>query len=738
MADYKLEPNEKLDVREILKDLDKYEPRRRGWAWRKPAPGLKMGPFEYKDCSEPLKNSVGLPPAKYFGGIDPQPMPVITTEIASGRFEDDIRRMRMAAWHGADHLMVIRHMGQSHIDGLMEGTPQGIGGVPITRKQVRAQRKAIDIIEDEVGRPINYHSYVSGVAGPDVAVMFAEEGINGAHQDPQYNVLYRDINCVRSFVDACESKKIMAWANILQIDGAHNANATAREAWKVMPELIVQHAINSLFSEKVGIKPENISLSTVPPTATPAPAVYMDLPYAVALRDICDRYKMRAQQNTKYICSSAREATVTHVLNMLISKLTRADIQSTITPDEGRNVPWHIYNIEATDNAKQTLIGLDGLMDMVELKMDGPLGEKAREIKEKALLFMEEIVEVGGYFQAVQEGFFVDSAEYPERNGDGIARKIEGGVGYGYIFEREEDYMAPVTAHFGYNNVEQYGGDPADPAALIGGCTFEDRSKIVYIDELEEEDTVATRLEKVAKYHDGEALIPEVEWCGDGTIMLTMCMPTHVRAAEAAALELGKKLGLVDPEVISKEVLQEAEGTRIEMKGKVDFDIDPNTLVIPPEPHHLDDDTLFKEFAEHPMQVVCGTVGEDEHSVGLREIINIKHGGIEKWGIKVEYLGTSVPVEKLVDAAVELNADAILASTIISHDNVHYKNMKRINDLAIEKGIRDKVIIAAGGTQVVPEEARNTGIDEGFGRDSHGIDVATFLAEEAMRRRGEL
>lgn len=35
---------------------------------------------------------------------------------------------------------------------------------------------------------------------------------------------------------------------------------------------------------------------------------------------------------------------------------------ATITPDEGRNVPWHIYNIEACDNAKQTLLGLDGLM----------------------------------------------------------------------------------------------------------------------------------------------------------------------------------------------------------------------------------------------------------------------------------------------------------------------------------------------------------------------------------------
>ncbi|MEL7654928.1 MAG: cobalamin-dependent protein, partial [Bacillota bacterium] len=98
-------------------------------------------------------------------------------------------------------------------------------------------------------------------------------------------------------------------------------------------------------------------------------------------------------------------------------------------------------------------------------------------------------------------------------------------------------------------------------------------------------------------------------------------------------------------------------------------------------------------------------------------------------------LGTSVPVEKLVDAAVELRADAILASTIISHDNIHYKNMKRIHDLAVEKGIRDNVIIAAGGTQVIPEEAAKTGVDAGFGRNSHGIDVATFLVEKRREMR---
>ncbi len=248
----KLVKNEKLNVEEILKDLENYSPKRRGWHWREHEKDLKIGQFTYKEMSKGLTQSESLPSAKYFGGIDPQPKAVITTEIASGRFEDDIRRMRMAAWHGADHIMVIRTAGQSHYDGLIEGTPQGIGGIPITRKQVRAQRKALDLIEEEVGRAINLHSYVSGVAGPEIAVMFAEEGVNGAHQDPQYNVLYRNINMVRSFVDAGYAKRIMALAEMAQIDGAHNANATAREAFRVLPELMVQHALNSVFSVMAG------------------------------------------------------------------------------------------------------------------------------------------------------------------------------------------------------------------------------------------------------------------------------------------------------------------------------------------------------------------------------------------------------------------------------------------------------------------------------------------------------
>jgi len=731
----RLDKNKKLNIEEILRDLKDYRPKRRGWTWRRPAPDLTMGAFTYHDASEPMKQGVPLITAHYFNDIDPQPLPVITTEIASGRFEDDIRRMRMAAWHGADHIMVIRTAGQSHYDGLIEGTPQGIGGVPVTRKQVRAQRKALDMIEEEVGRPINYHSYVSGVAGPEIAVMFAEEGVNGCHQDPQYNVIYRNVNMVRSFVDACESKRLIGWAKMVQIDGAHNANATARDAWKVMPELMVQHAINAIFSEKAGVPKELICLSTVPPTATPGPAMYYDLPYAVALREFFSDYRMRAQMNTKYIESSTRDATVTHVMNMLISKLTSADIQSTITPDEGRNVPWHIYNIEACDTAKQTLLGFDGLMEMVELKQDGPLREMSREIKERSVLFMEEILELGGYFDAVEAGMFVDSGCYPERNGDGISRQIEGGIGAGTVIKREKDYMAPVTGHYGYNNVAQYDAGCVDePSGLIGGCTLQDPDKIIYIDELDEEDNVYTRMSDLGKYHDGTTLKPEMEWMADGIVQTTMFFPAEKRIAEAAALEVGRNMGLEDVEVISREILQAAEGTRVEIKGRYPKDIDVKSLVLPKEPHVLSEEEIRNLIEEKPMTVVCGTVGEDEHSVGLREVIDIKHGGIEKWGIKVHYLGTSVPVEKIVDAAIELDADCILASAIISHDDIHYKNIANIDRIAREKGVRDKLIFAAGGTQVTPEIAVQYGADAGFTRGHKGIHVATFLVEERQRR----
>jgi D-ornithine 4,5-aminomutase subunit beta len=728
-----LKPEEKLDIAALLDGIEHYRPRRRGWHWREQVPEQHLHEFCYKETSKGLKNSIPLPAAHYFDNIDPQPDCVITTEIASGRFEDDIRRMRMAAWHGADHMMVIRTAGQSHIDGLLEGTPEGVGGIAVTRKQVRVTRRALDLIEDEVGRPLNFHSYVSGVAGPEMAVMFAEEGVSGAHQDPQYNVLYRNINMYRSFVDAAVAKRIMAAVRMVQIDGAHNANAMAIKAWKVMPELLVQHAINCAFSVAVGMLKEDIALSTVPPDAAPAPCMRMDLPYAVALRDLFGEYKMRAQMNTRYMESDSREATVAHVMNLMISRLTSADIQSTITPDEGRNVPWHYNNVNAVNTAKQSLVGMDGLREMVAIDRQNPeLKKRVRELKERAVLFLEAMLAEGGYFAGVEQAYFVDSGEYPETHDDGIMRAGDGGVAAGTIVERADDYMAPVCHHFGVNHLPEGLGRACD---LIGGCTLCDPDKVPFIDELDPTDNVNVRLARTAEMREKGLIKPEVEWAGDGIVVVTMFLPAPERVAEAAALELGRAMNLRDPEVIHKQVMHPAEGTLIELKGCLEASVDPATLVIREKPQPLTDEEIRDFVHERGLKVVAATVGEDEHSVGMREIIDIKHGGLEKWGFHAEYLGTSVPVEKVLDAAIEHAASAVLISTIISHGEMHRTNMEKLADLAVEKGVRDKLLLIAGGTQVTDGLARAWGMDAGFGRKTKGVDVASFIVK-TMRERG--
>ena len=118
----------------------------------------------------------------------------------------------------------------------------------------------------------------------------------------------------------------------------------------------------------------------------------------------------------------------------------------------------------------------------------------------------------------------------------------------------------------------------------------------------------------------------------------------------------------------------------------------------------------------------------------MREVIDIKHGGLEKWGFGVTYLGTSVPIEKVLDAAVEHAASVVLISTIITHGEVHRTMMQKLADLAAEKGVREKLLLISGGTQVTDELARSWGMDAGFGRKTKGLDVASFIVE-TMRER---
>ncbi len=375
---------------------------------------------------------------------------------------------------------------------------------------------------------------------------------------------------------------------------------------------------------------------------------------------------------------------------------------------------------------------MDGLSDMVEIKRDGVLGDRVRELKERAVLFMEEMLAVGGYFKAVEAGFFVDSGYYPERNGDGIVRKSHGGIGVDTIVQRDADYFAPVCHHYGYNNIPpQFASNVCGP---VVGCTLCDPAKIVYIDELDAVDNAATRMAATRDQRKLGLIKAEVEWAGDGVVAVQMFIPAEPRTAHFSALELAKQMNLRDPQVIHKQVMQHAEGTYVEVKGILDATIDINTLKLPPEEVVLSADEVRKDVHDQPLRIVAATVGNDEHSVGLREVIDIKHGGIEGYGVECHYLGTSVSLEKIIDAAIELDARAILISTIITHADIHRINMRRLHDLCVEKGVRSRLILIGGGTQVTHELAVECNLDAGFGRGTKGIHVASFMVKNRRER----
>jgi D-ornithine 4,5-aminomutase subunit beta len=220
-------------------------------------------------------------------------------------------------------------------------------------------------------------------------------------------------------------------------------------------------------------------------------------------------------------------------------------------------------------------------------------------------------------------------------------------------------------------------------------------------------------------------------------------VPASPQVAEAAALEMAKRMGLKEAEVISRRLMHPAEGSLFEMKGVLDAAVRIANLPLPAQEEPLPDAEIEAWVRPREVHVVAATVGEDEHSVGLHEILDIKHGGIEKYGFRCHDLGTSVPIERLLDVAEQTGARAVLISTIVTHAHVHEEHMRRLHTLAQQRGVRqrqrlrERLVLVAGGTQVTDELARECGMDAGFGRGTTGRDVASFLVRTLRAREGE-
>ncbi|MGI5998483.1 MAG: cobalamin B12-binding domain-containing protein, partial [Lutispora sp.] len=103
--------------------------------------------------------------------------------------------------------------------------------------------------------------------------------------------------------------------------------------------------------------------------------------------------------------------------------------------------------------------------------------------------------------------------------------------------------------------------------------------------------------------------------------------------------------------------------------------------------------------------------------------------------IEAYNLGSQVTNEEFIQKAVELNADALLVSQTVTQKNVHIQNLTNLIELLEAEGLRDRFIVCCGGPRISHELAKELGYDAGFGSGTYADDVASFVAEEIVRRK---
>ncbi len=103
-------------------------------------------------------------------------------------------------------------------------------------------------------------------------------------------------------------------------------------------------------------------------------------------------------------------------------------------------------------------------------------------------------------------------------------------------------------------------------------------------------------------------------------------------------------------------------------------------------------------------KVVIGTVQGDIHDIGKRIVATM----LEVYGFEVYDLGRDVPLENFIEKVIEVDADIVAASALMTTTMVA---QKMLHEALQEAGIRDKVKLMVGGAAVTQEWADQIGAD---------------------------
>ena len=119
---------------------------------------------------------------------------------------------------------------------------------------------------------------------------------------------------------------------------------------------------------------------------------------------------------------------------------------------------------------------------------------------------------------------------------------------------------------------------------------------------------------------------------------------------------------------------------------------------------------LIAEKVPSRGKVVLGSVEGDLHDIG-KNLVGIM---LEGAGFEVVDLGTDVPAERFIDAAIAENASIIGLSSLLT---TTMARMKGVVDLVEEKSLSDQLKVIVGGAPLSEEFARSIGA-QGYAYDA--------------------
>jgi len=243
---------------------------------------------------------------------------------------------------------------------------------------------------------------------------------------------------------------------------------------------------------------------------------------------------------------------------------------------------------------------------------------------------------------------------------------------------------------------------------------------------------------------DSNRIRPYGDRWDDGKIQLsfTLPIPQGEKAREAARLYL-EKIGFTGIQIVWMEAIGDEFSYFIAYGHATPYLNLSQVKISKPEFQILPIDDLVKlarEKLRRPIVVVGATTGTDAHTVGIDAILSLKgvagDRGLESYPIfRVSNLRAQVELPILVAKAVELRADAILVSQMVTQQDQHLKSLRALNKmLKEEKRVPPYLLKIVGGPRIDHRIAKSVGFDAGFGPGTKPSEVANFIVHEMIRR----